>query len=239
MSGARVLRRSDGVAYAKLSPDIEQLRGERERTRWLGNAGLPAARVLDWVADDHGAVLVTSAVPGVPACDVPAHSVPRVGSAIADILRALHSLAVGTCPFDRRLRVTVPLAARSVAERTNFQPNQRPWPEYERLLAELLASRSSAEAMEAGDLVVCHGDACLPNVVLDPDTWAVTGLVDLGRLGVADRYLDLALVTRSIASATMNRQYGPQDAAALLQAYGLVDPDAGRIDFYRLLDEFC
>ncbi|WP_443062724.1 phosphotransferase [Streptomyces sp. NBC_00390] len=45
-------------------------------------------------------------------------------------------------------------------------------------------------------LVVCHGDACAPNTVVGDDgTW--TGHVDLGTLGAADRWADLAVATWS------------------------------------------
>lgn len=54
---------------------------------------------------------------------------------------------------------------------------------------------------------MCHGDLFLPNVLLDPATCAVTGVIDAGRLGVADRWVDLAIATRSFVSE-LNPQYG-------------------------------
>src|SRR5690242_5385406 len=46
-------------------------------------------------------------------------------------------------------------------------------------------------------LVVCHGDACAPNTLLGDDGgWS--GHVDLGALGVADRWADLAVATWSL-----------------------------------------
>jgi kanamycin kinase len=87
------------------------------------------------------------------------------------------------------------------------------------------------------DLVVCHGDLCLPNVLLDPDTLRVTGLIDVGRLGRADRYADLALATRSIASA-QNPQYSVHNADRYLSRYGIEQADTNRVTFYRLLDQF-
>jgi aminoglycoside phosphotransferase len=65
----------------------------------------------------------------------------------------------------------------------------------------------------------------------------VTGMIDVHRLGVADRHLDLALVTRSISDTTLNPAYGSAAAEAVLAAYGR-PADPWRIDFYRLLDEF-
>ena len=52
-------------------------------------------------------------------------------------------------------------------------------------LAELEATAPADE-----DLVVCHGDYCPPNVLLRDG--AVTGYVDLGELGAADRWWDVA-----------------------------------------------
>ena len=43
-------------------------------------------------------------------------------------------------------------------------------------------------------LVVCHGDACAPNTLIDSDG-SCSGHVDLGTLGIADRWADLAIAT--------------------------------------------
>ena len=77
-------------------------------------------------------------------------------------------------------------------------------------------------------LVVCHGDTCAPNLLIDDDgRW--TGWVDLGDMGVADRWNDLAVATWS---ASWN--YGAEWEAPLLDAYG-IDPAHERTAFYRLL----
>jgi aminoglycoside phosphotransferase len=56
-----------------------------------------------------------------------------------------------------------------------------------------------------------------------------SGHVDLGRLGIADRWADLAIATWS---AGWN--YGPGWERLLLDAYG-VEPDPERTRYYRLL----
>ncbi|MEJ2867644.1 aminoglycoside 3'-phosphotransferase [Actinomycetospora sp. OC33-EN08] len=76
--------------------------------------------------------------------------------------------------------------------------------------------------------VVCHGDACAPNTLL-ADDGAVVGHVDLGALGVADRWADLAVATWST-----QRNYGPDWEEPLLDAYG-VAPDPERTAYYRRL----
>jgi streptomycin 3"-kinase len=148
--------------------------------------------------------------------------------------RALHELT--DCPFSRPLSEVVEQAA-DVVRRGAVNPQflreevhaERP----EILLERIRAEQPYAE--KVADLVVCHGDACLPNVLLDPETLEVTGFIDLGRLGVADRYADLALTTVQL----LDEWDLPADAFLReysLRGYGLEEPDQRRLDFYLLLD---
>jgi len=94
-----------------------------------------------------------------------------------------------------------------------------------------VASRAAdwAERAPAVDrLVVCHGDACAPNSLLADDGTPVAH-VDLGALGVADRWADLA-----IAAWSTEWNYGVGFAGLVYEAYG-VEPDEERIAFYRAL----
>jgi aminoglycoside phosphotransferase len=87
-----------------------------------------------------------------------------------------------------------------------------------------------ADIPPVDELVVCHGDACAPNTLVGDDG-TCTGHVDLGALGVADRWADLAIATWST-----RWNYGPGWGQPLLEAYG-VEPDLERIMYYRLLWE--
>jgi kanamycin kinase len=84
------------------------------------------------------------------------------------------------------------------------------------------------DALPIDRLVVCHGDACAPNTLIDDDG-RCSGHVDLGDLGVADRWADLAVATLSLSW-----NYRGSWNGHLLGAYG-VDPNPARIDFYRRL----
>jgi kanamycin kinase len=75
-------------------------------------------------------------------------------------------------------------------------------------------------------LVVCHGDACAPNTLIGDDG-RCCGHVDLGDLGIADRWADLAVATLSLSW-----NYGGSWEGDLLDAYG-VEPDTTRIAYYR------
>jgi kanamycin kinase len=226
-SGVSVTRRNGVYRKESADPRVD-LVGEGERLLWLRRQGIPAAEVLDC----RPGLLITAEVPGRSAADPwPVESRSRIIDALADLTRVLHTLPIAECPFDRTLAVTIPEALSADVDLNDLNPQRRGWTRDE-LVAELLATRPQHE-----DLVICHGDLCAPNVLFDPDTCRVSGLIDAGRLGVADRWVDLAIATRSLTS-TLNPHYGPWAADRYLTRYGVL-PDHSKIEFYRLLDEFC
>lgn len=241
-SGAVVRRSPDGSAYAKSGRGRrrQDVIDEHDRLEWLAGTDLPAAEVLDWDDDGETATLTVRTLPGVAMSELPASATADAVTSFALFLQRLHSIPRGDCPFERWLAVTVPLARvrvdQALVDEEDFDDVREDRSAHE-LLGELLELRPRAEELELRDLVVCHGDACLPNFLVDPESYDVTGMVDVHRLGVADRHLDLALATRSMSSTTLNPSYGPDAAEALLAAYG-VPFDLWRLEFYRLLDEF-
>ncbi|MEU0939185.1 APH(3') family aminoglycoside O-phosphotransferase [Embleya sp. NPDC005971] len=215
------------------------LAAEVARGLWAAEQGIPVAEILDHdVEAPGGGWLLTRAVPGRSAAEPwPVDRRDAVVDALADMARALHELPVEDCPFDRGLAVTVPAAEQALAaglvDLDDLDEDRVGRTEAE-LLAELVATTPADE-----DPVVGHGDYCPPNILLDPQTLRVTGLIDLGRLGRTDRHADPALLTRSLLDDD-NAQYSPAHAARFLTRYdppGALDPE--RLKFYRLLDEFC
>jgi len=77
-------------------------------------------------------------------------------------------------------------------------------------------------------LVVCHGDVCAPTTLIGDDG-RCCGHVDLGDLGVADRWADIA-----IAMLSLSWNYPGSWEGELLDAYG-VDADPARIDHFQRL----
>jgi streptomycin 3"-kinase len=240
-SGDRVYRRSDGAAYAKVSGrgGAALLDGERRRAEWLAGLDLGSADILDWIASDDGACLVSSAVPGVPASDLSASELKKAWPSIVRRVKALHDLPAGDCPFERRLSTMFERAedvvARNAVNPDFLDPEARHVPP-SALLAMLRAELPERLAQERRDLVVCHGDACLPNIMVDPGALCCTGLVDLGRLGTADRYVDLSLLLGNARESWA----GPEDAQAaferLFDIHAIAAPDEGRLGFYLRLD---
>jgi len=217
-----------GVRYAKWvaagTPEID-LRGEAERLTWA-RRWVTVPRVIEHGADADGAWLLTAAVPGTSAVDPRWSLTPATAAAaIGRGLRLLHdTLPVDRCPYEWSVERRLARADERVAD----GEGPADWfPEHRHLgLAEARARIGDPPAVDR--LVVCHGDACVPNTLLHEDgTFAAH--VDLGSLGVADRWADLA-----VAAWSMDWNHGPGYDGVVYEAYGIV-PDPERIAYYRLL----
>lgn len=228
-SDTSVFRRGSLFAKCCGVSGVRALRDERDRVEWLAGTHLPGATVADWMESGDGACLVTTAVPGVAGTDLPPTSHGRAMHALGTTLRELHSLR--DCPFERPLESVIATAAdvvRRDAVNPAFLTDEWRLLSPTELLDRVVAERSYISA--GMDLVVCHGDACLPNIFFDPDTLEVTGLIDVGRLGIADPYSDLSLTTIQL------HDEWSADPRPFLTAYGVPEPDRRRLEFYRLLD---
>jgi kanamycin kinase len=198
-----------GITFRVASGDPEFIKvggtdfaDEARRLRWAAPyTAVP--RVLDVGLDGEWAWLRTAGLPGLSAVHPRWRAAPDVAvRAIAMGLRTLHdSLPVRSCPFD--------------------------WSAAGRLTTPTRAELGEPPAVDR--LVVCHGDACAPNTLIGDDG-SCCGHVDLGDLGVADRWADLAVATLSLGWNYPGRDW----EAEFFAAYG-VDPDPLRIDYYRRL----
>ncbi|KIF69288.1 3'-kinase [Streptomyces sp. AcH 505] len=239
-SGARVFRSPDGSRYAKCvaAEHVASLEAERNRVAWLGTQGVPCPRVLDWRVNANGAALLTSTVAGVPADRVPASLLRAAWRPIAGAVRQLHDLPPEECPFTRDLTQMF-AAARDVVARGAVNPDflpqdQRQTPPDE-LLARLEPQVDGRLAQEAAETVVCHGDLCLPNIILDPESMTVAGFIDLGRLGRADPYADIALLLATAGETWTDGQQSTAADETFAHRYDIV-LDRDRADFYLHLD---
>lgn len=226
-SDADVYRRDAVFAKVCAANGISDLAEERDRVQWLEGTAIPGAGVLDWLESEAGAILLTTAVSGVPGSDLPPS--PALMASLASALRAFHDLPIETCPFERSLEDVlgrVEDVVRRGAVNPEFLSHEWRMVPPSELLVHLHASVPTVR-----DLVVCHGDATLANLLFDPQTCAFTGAIDVGHLGVADRYSDLALTTAQVVSHGW-----ASGAASLLELYGLGHASDERLSFYLLLD---
>ena len=213
------------VKWTPVASGID-LAAEASRMAWAVSF-TPVPRVIGQGADEAGSWIVTSALPGQSAVMPRWQSDPATAvAAIGEGLRAMHdALPVPACPFSWMAAGRL-ADARRRARQGRVDPAD--WHEDHQPLGVGQALDLLADIPPVDRLVVCHGDACAPNTLIGEDgRWS--GHVDLGELGVADRWADLAIATWS---AGWN--YGPGWERPLLDAYGVsADPDRTR--YYRLL----
>jgi kanamycin kinase len=224
------LRGPDGaVRFAKVDTAdcrYPTLCAESERMIWAA-AYLPVPAVVACERVGSSTVLVTEALPGRDATHPDWRAdLPSLVTTLGHGMRVVHdSVGEEWCPFRfdiaraldhvrRRLGSGLIGAADLHEEHAHLTPDAA--------VAELEAMTPDHE-----DLVVCHGDYCPPNVLLSGGR--VTGYVDLGELGVADRWWDVA-----VGAWSVGWNFGVGLEPLFYESYG-VAPDPDRIRFYRLL----
>lgn len=94
-----------------------------------------------------------------------------------------------------------------------------------------LYKKLCANIPQKADLVFTHGDYCFDNLLFD-DT-KLTGFIDIGRGGIADKYQDIALAVRSIRG-----ELSEELLPLFFETYGISEISREKIDFFLLLDEF-
>ena len=209
---------------ATATPELD-LAAESERLAWAAEF-VAVPRVLDAGADDDGSWLVTAGLPGLSAVDPRWIDDPRTAvRAVGEGLRQLHdTLPVERCPFDWSVARRLAQVDRRLAD--GMTPAS--WSPEHRSLSATDARGRLSETPPVDRLVVCHGDACAPNTLLDA-SGRFLAHVDLGSLGVADRWADIA-----VAAWSTEWNYGPGFAPLLYDSYGIA-PDVDRTAYYRLL----
>jgi len=232
-SGAQVFRLTqDGFPtyYLKTANITQDVSAEAQVLKWLSDK-LPVPEIILHLLDDETEYLLTTEIPGSDASqlcnDKPTE---EIVAQLAEGLRMIHSIRIDDCPFNRCVDVTINNEAyrrmeQGLADVEDFD-SQRMGKSLSELYQQLLSTRPSSE-----DLVFTHGDYCLPNIIINDNT--ISGFIDWGRGGVADRYQDLALAARSLEYNTSRKL-----TQELFRMYGIDEIDWKKVEFYTLLDEF-
>lgn len=207
--------------------------------RWL-EGRLPVPRVIVYEETDDTEYLLMTRVRGKMACDGEYLARPdKLVDLLAEAVHMLWQVDLAGCPQSRSLEGELAHARMSLekgivdfsnCEPETFGPGGFESPE--KLLLWLENNRPPLEP------AFSHGDCCLPNIFFDGDR--VSGFIDLGDAGMADRWRDLALCYRSLKH-NMNGHYGYTSPGfrpeTLFDALG-IRPDWDKLRYYILLDEF-
>lgn len=205
--------------------DTPRLLAEAARLRWARDH-LPVPRVVGCGTEEDVDWLVVDALPGRDATGPELKAQPeRLVPLLARGLRRFHEAPVEACPFRLTVRDALVTVRQRVADGQAHHADLHT--EFRHLSLDDAVAMLDELAPEEKSLVVCHGDYCFPNVLIEGD--AVTGYLDVGELAVADPWWDVA-----VASWSTTWNVGPGWENVFLDAYG-VEPDPPRMTFYRLL----
>lgn len=237
LSGSQVLLFDDMVL--KIQPESEETKNELEVMRWL-DGKLSAPRIIYHEVVNGVSYLLMTRIAGAMSCDLSYINSPgRLTKLLAEGLRKLWSLDISDCPCDASLDHHLAAAEYRVknclVDLEDMEPDtlgENGFKNAEHLLTWLKENRPEE------DLVFSHGDYCLPNIFVNDSE--ITGYIDLGRAGIADRYRDIAICYRSLKS-NLRGSYGGHppvdfDSDELFRELGIT-PDWDKIRYYILLDE--
>lgn len=208
---------------------VESLLNEKERLKWL-QGKLLVPEVVYYGQDDSNEYLLLTEIEGMNASEKSFEMMlPQLMKQLAYGLRTVHEIEFASCPFNQRLDSKIKEAEKRVennlVDEEDFDQHRQGL-KADDLFNELISKKPITE-----DLVFTHGDYCLPNIIIN--NGKVSGFIDWGRAGVADRYQDLALAIRSI-----KYNFGNEHIHTFLEHYGLTELDESKILYYQFMDEF-
>ena len=237
MSDSSVLIFDDAVL--KIQNDSSILKDESLMMDWLKNR-ISAPEIICNITESGKNYLLMSKINGKMSCDDEFMKNPKqLVFVLADAIKTLWNVDISDCPIKNDLSTVLKAAEYRVEHGLVDVDDAEPetfckggFKDPQQLLGWLYDNRPEQ------DFVLSHGDFCLPNIFLNDDGFS--GFVDIGRMGVADRYQDIALCYRSLkhnfSGKFGGKSYGGFDEKMFFDALG-VEPDFEKIRYYILLDE--
>ena len=212
---------------------------EHKMMLWLQNK-LPVPNVIEQVNTNKLSYLLMSRCVGQIACSDRQLAEPKkLCDRLAQTLYQIWSVRTEDCPQDQSLSCKLQKAEFNVlnnlVDTENADPDtfgKNSFKDPEQLLNWLYHNKPPEQP------VLSHGDLCLPNIFYHKGK--LSGLIDLGRSGTADKWCDIAICYRSLRD-NYNGKFGngknygfkESDFFDALQ----LKPDWEQIRYYLLLDE--
>lgn len=235
MSDSKVYRiRNTGLGgngYLKIMhhSSSESLSYERNIYNWLENR-LPVPKVIYYSKDDTKEILFISEIEGRNGADEKLGLLPEyIAKLMARGLKTVHSLDIKDCPYistlDNKLAIAHERIVNGEVDEEDFEESYR-GKKAEEIYDILIKTKPKDE-----DLVFTHGDYCLPNIMISNKE--ISGFIDMGRAGLADKYQDIALALR-----TLRHNFNDEKLEEIfLSTYGIEEVNLEKVKYYILLDE--
>lgn len=209
----------------------EESNNEIVMTKWLFGK-LPVPKVIGSSQADGYNYLLSQKLDGKMAIDDFYLSRPeQLVRLLAQGLKRLWKVDITDCPYRNdvanKLRLAKILIQNGQIDINDAEPGTFGiwgFPDPLALYEYLDANRPEEE------LVFSHGDYCLPNIFFSKNE--ISGFLDLGRSGIADRWQDIALCVRSLRHNLKTDAYRER----FFQELG-IEPNEEKIRYFVLLDE--
>lgn len=239
MSGSKVLMFPKYVL--KIQQQTPETENEKDIIAWL-DGRLPVPQIPAYYVENQTAYTLMSRITGKMLCDEEYLNDPtRLIKLVAEGLKLLWSVDVSDCPcgvspLDERLKAARWNVENGRVDLDNVEPETfgtNGFANPEELLSWLEQNRPEE------DIVLTHGDFCLPNIFAENNR--ISGFIDLGKMGPADTWQDLAIVLRSLEHNFSGRyndgkSYFEFKPAMLLDELGM-EMNEEKNRYYMLLDE--
>lgn len=236
LSGSSVTVYDDCVL--KIEPLRPQTLTGIEAMAWLSQR-LPVPKILCHEVSDGSSYLLMTRMEGKMSCVETYLAQPEtLVQALADGMKLLWNTESTGCPRVRTLDFLLKEAKYNVehglVDMDNVDPetfSESGFRDPAHLLQWLMDNKVPSEP------VLAHGDYCLPNIFLKDGKFH--GFIDIGDMGIGEKWRDIALCWRSLRDNWQGRYGGSQypfDPDSLFDALG-IKPDWEKMRYHLLLDE--
>lgn len=239
MSGSTVLMFPEHVL--KIQKQSAESENEKEMADRLGSY-LPLPKVLVYLVEDGIAYTLMTRMSGKMLCEEEFLTQPeKLIELTAKGIKRLWEVDMKNCPgnvslLEERLKEARRHVENGEVDVDNVEPETfgpDGFDSPESLLVWLEENRPKE------DIVLTHGDFCVPNIFTDGEE--ITGYIDLGKMGPADRWQDIAIVLRSLhhnfsGRYSAGKSYFDFKPQMLLDMLG-IEMDEKKNRYYMLLDE--
>lgn len=213
--------------YLKVEKTNLEFSHEQKIMNWLQER-LPVPQIIVQCTEQGYDYLLMTKIVGEMACEGHYLNNPEtLVRLLAAGIKMLQAIDISGCPFDCTLKNKLNIARNRIE---NNEIDMNDWEKHTEYnspkeLYDYLVTNQPEE-----ELCFSHGDYCLPNVFFENKK--VTGFIDLGRAGIADKWQDIALCVRSLEHNLQNKKY----INSLFENLN-IKPNYEKINYYILLDE--
>lgn len=217
--------------YLKVSSSQEIINEEKAYRYLEGKLNVP--KVYEFKQDENGKYyLLISEMKGKMLYELLQYDIRETIILYARALKTIHALPYRDYPIKKNIREII----RDIKYRLDDIRVEDLSECYQSLGVQKTYERLVSLMPEYRDLVICHGDYSMPNILVGE----TVGFIDLGSSGVDDRYQDIAIALRSLKYnlELIGETYLPEHQQLFLDAYGIQTFNQEKYEFYFLLEEF-